>query len=121
MATKSSTKKLLLTVSDRLYMSDILPQKGNYLELLTAKHISKKVEFSSAEVDELKLRQEGNQMRWNTKVENEKTVELTETELSFLSQRIDAMSEGNSLVFGAMDLYMKIKELDDAQKESINS
>ena len=40
-------KEFSFGIKDRLMIPQLTPTNGNYLDLLTAKHIDRKVEFSS--------------------------------------------------------------------------
>ena len=111
---KEDVKKVTLSVQDRLSVGTLLPEKGTYLKLLIAKHINKKTELSSEEVEKLKVRAtRNNGVTWDQANAKDKPVELTITEISFLNERIDEMDKAEQIPFGVIDLCEKIKGLNN--------
>ncbi len=108
--TKKSNKTIFLGVKDRLYIPQLLPEKGTYLDLLTAKHIERKVEFSSEELAELKIRQGGGGIiTWDVEAEKPLQLQLTEQEQELLNVHIDRKSEAGELPYYMIETIEKLK------------
>lgn len=110
---KIGEKTLELSIRDRLQIPRFMPRSGAYLEMLVGRHIEKKCEISSKEIQEIGLKESvDGQITWISEKEKKKTIELTETEISFLSNRIDDMSSRGELLYMMMDLAERIKNLE---------
>ena len=108
--TKKSNKTILLGVKDRLYIPQLLPEKGTYIDLLTAKHIERKVEFTSEELTELNIRQgNGGIITWDMNAEKPLQLQLTDQELEFLNSQIDRKSEAGELPYSMFETIEKLK------------
>ena len=103
-------KTISLGVKDRLYIPQLLPEKGAYLDLLTAKHIERKVEFTSEELTELNIRQgNGGIITWDINAEKPLQLQLTEQEREFLNTQIDQKSEAGELPYSMIETIEKLK------------
>lgn len=112
-STTVNDRTLELSIRDRLQIPRFMPRNGAYLEMLVGRHIEKKCEISSEEIQEIGLKESPDgQITWISSKEKKKTVELTTTEISFLSKRIDDMSSTGELLYMMMDLAERIKNLE---------
>ena len=102
---------LELGIKERLQIGNLMPERGNYFEMIVGKHVQKKFELSSKEVEAIELKNSQSGITWNAEKEKKKNVELTGTEIDFLKTQITRLSEENQLPFSMLDLCEKIMEI----------
>jgi hypothetical protein len=110
-----------LSIKERLYlinlMKAIISKKGSFLELIVAKHILDKTDFSPEEIDSLNFRNtkkenngvEYDAIEWDTEKDITKEVSLTKTEITELDTWIRALGEnGESMDFIYILIWEKL-------------
>ncbi len=108
-------KRLSLSILDRILMSSLFPEKGNYMTNLLADDIGKKVRISQPEGKAINLRTQPDgvghiKTLWESKKAKDKSFEFSSTEIAFLKSRIDFMDKTEALFQDIMPLAKKIKE-----------
>ena len=102
-------KEFSFGIKDRLMIPQLTPTNGNYLDLLTAKHIDRKVEFSSEELEKYNIRSGGNGgIIWDFEKEEQKKIFLTTLEISLLQKQIEELGNQNKLHKDMVDTLEKI-------------
>lgn len=102
---------LKLDVRERLQIGNLMPERGNYFEMIVGKHVQKKFELSSKEVEAIELKNTQTGITWNPDKEMPKDIELTGTEIDFLKTQINRLSEENQLPFNMLGLCEKIMDI----------
>ena len=109
--------KINLTVTDRLNMQGLCPQKGNLINLTISRAILDKIKFSTKEIDEFELKQEVDQkgvlsFQWNKEKAKEIKIDLEDCELKLLKEQIEKTDKDENLTMAIVITVNKIKELE---------
>ena len=64
-----------LTILDRVILSNILPKEGSFANLRLLRVVREEISFNEEENKLLKFQQDGNQLRWESKVVDGKQVD----------------------------------------------
>lgn len=107
MSKKNTT--IELSVLERIQFLQLLPEQGNFTDLLHAKNCMKKVEIGSEEAGRLAIRSEGDKVRWNTEEEKPLTVSLTPVELEVIRKQIDKLDKEERIHISMFELVQKLK------------
>lgn len=100
---------MLLTVTDRIIISNMKPQKSDLKTLIIFKDIDKKIELTQDEIIECELNQDENGfMRWKNNIE--KNVDFTNAEIDVLKDVCNKLDKENSITPQMLDTVLKIKE-----------
>jgi hypothetical protein len=102
-------KTIKLSTLERLSLPTILPDKDNIDRLLIRKSIVEKTEIGIEESNKIELKQEGSVLRWNAEGKFEKDYDFSETEINYMKNCIDDLSNKKELRASLIDLYQKIK------------
>ena len=98
-------------------MPSLFPEKGNYMVNLLMEDIGKKVRITQQEARDMSLKvtpadADGRiQTTWKDSAAKEKTFDFTSTEIAFLKQRIERLSNTEEIHPGFMPLIKKVKAL----------
>ncbi len=108
-------KRISLSILDRLLMSSLFPEKGNYMTNLLVDDIGKKVRIGQEEGKKINLRTTPDgaghvKTLWESKAAKDKSFEFSSTEIAFLKSRIDFLDKTEALFQDIMPLAKKIKE-----------
>jgi hypothetical protein len=109
-------KRLYLSVLDRLLMSSLFPEKGNYMTNLLVEDIGVRVRISQDEGKKINLRtsppdSKGSvQTLWDGKKTNDKSFEFSSAEIAFLKSRVEFLDRTEAITRDIMPLVKKIKE-----------
>lgn len=102
--------ELILTIADRLNLLRTFPDGLNIVDLMCKKNLSKQLEFSSEEMDDIDLVSTNEETRWNPEKNHiTKTITLSQTEKAFLKKYLDIVSE-KGIPRVLEDLCVKIYE-----------
>lgn len=111
---------MVITVTERvsLVFGGIIPEKGNILEMSTAKVIKEKVDFSSKEKEEvgMKVNSKGMLTISKDKGGDEKEFSFSAEELSVLNNNIMKLDRENNISMGDVSICVKIQAA--AKKEN---
>lgn len=86
-----------------------LPEQGNIEKMINKRNIRNKITFSSEEMDKLNLKSTDQGITW-TPID-EIDVEFTNTEIEFLNDMINTMSENNLISENMLDFILEIQSL----------
>ena len=102
-----------LTFNDRLIFFQLYPDRGNIITLRLIKDIRDKVDFAAKEVDKYKIKASTDgRVTWdkNLDVEMGFAIDLTNSELEFLKDRIRELDNSKSIPFSLLSLCEKINK-----------
>ena len=100
-----------LTLKERILIQQILPQKGNMLEMLTIKSIVKKVEVTEEESKKFEITAKGNSIVWNAEGKDAKfEIEFSEGELKVLKDAVVEMNDKKEITLDNLELCGKIEK-----------
>lgn len=104
--------KFNLNVIVRLMLLNNLPEQGNLETMLKKRTIKNKVIFNSEEMDKMNLKTNEYGITWSPIDDIE--VEFTNTEIKFIYDVINSMSEKNLIRDDMIDFILIIKDQYDA-------
>ncbi len=108
MTKKKESIVIGVDVRERLQVARLMPEKGNYFDMIVGKHIEKKFELTSEEIQVIGLKNTSTGITWDPNKEVTKEVELTPTEIEFLKVRVNELSDLKELPFNMVGLCEKI-------------
>lgn len=95
-------KKFYLNVATRLIILSNLPEKDNIINMITSRNIRNKINFSSEEIEKLKLKNNNNRITWLP--ENKLfEVEFSETEINLLKDIINKLDTNKNITDNLID------------------
>lgn len=95
-------KKFYLNVATRLIILSNLPEKDNIINMITSRNIRNKINFSSEEIEKLKLKNDNNRITWLP--ENKLfEVEFSETEINLLKDIINKLDTSKNITDNLID------------------
>lgn len=98
-----------LKLNERLHLLTLLPNKGNFENLVLGKSIQKKIDISPNEVEEFGIKTVGESLTWNAAgVASELECEFSEGEKNLIVDLLKKASETESLSMDLLDLYAEI-------------
>jgi hypothetical protein len=101
---------MVLTLKDRLLLVKLFPKKGNLLEQIALRDISKKIEIDSKERTQVGLKVVNGNLTWNPKKTKEKEINFTDLEKKFLKEQVTRLDLEKSITPDILDLCIRIKE-----------
>ena len=100
---------MLLGIKERILIGGLLPKEGNYIEMITIKELTSKIEISSVVAKEVNLKSNGESVSWDK--EKEEEIELTTVETELLKKSVDKLDRENKITLDTLDIIKKIKDL----------
>lgn len=99
---------MLFEFSDRVYLSDILPQESNIVDLRIITDLRQKLGASEEEIKKYGITVEGNKINWKQKFEAE--IEIGERANEIIKKKLILLNEQNKLKEGHLKLYERFIE-----------
>ena len=105
-----------LFVQERMLIPNLLPEKGNIIDMTVKRDIVKKVELTQEELTELKLevKQAANTdnvyYTWDREKDVGIDVELTKKELELLQKQVKTLDDAGEITDQLFDLCVKITD-----------
>ena len=100
-----------LTLKERIMIQQIIPQKGNILEMMTVKSIAKKIEITEEEGKKFEITQKGNGIVWNKEgTESKFKIDFSETELKVLKDAVTDLNNKKEVTRDNLELCGKIEK-----------
>ena len=103
-----------LQTIERLFLGQILPQKGNLMDMTISAEIQEKLKVTSTELSAVGYEELGEgRIGWDTvkDAESTKDFKLTSSEITFLKKCVEKLSESESITQNVVDLCIKINKL----------
>lgn len=94
-----------LNLQERIVLADILPQKGNFLELIVRKDLSDKISIKQPEIEKHQIKIVGDRISWESDEEIE--VEFTSQETQLVKDQLAAMDKNKLLEDKHIAIYKK--------------
>lgn len=101
------TCKFNLNVATRLILLMYLPEQGSVIEMISKRNIRKKIDFSSQEADDYKIRNEEGRIVWSPDAPVIE-VEFTDSEIEFLKSLIDKLDKSGLITDNILDFIEAI-------------
>lgn len=101
------TNKFNLNVATRLVLLMNLPEQGSVTEMISKRNVRKKIDFSSKEVEEYEIREEGGKIIWSPNATSI-IVEFTDSELKFLKSLVDKLDKSGLITDNILDFVEEI-------------
>lgn len=102
--------KINLTISERLSLTEIYPQKGGLDTQMIVRDIRNKVELSKEEKKEISLRANADgSISWTEKEPICKDVEFSFTEINLLKNQVAELDKERKINQQMLDVCIKIK------------
>jgi hypothetical protein len=102
---------MVLTVLERLLISDSLDQQGDIIFLRIRNELISKVGLSDDDVKKYKIiRKDNGGISWDPKVPQEAKIELTETECGMIKSSLVKLNNAKKLTPDHISLYEKFVE-----------
>ena len=102
---------IALTVKDRLLITQLYPKESNLVEQTIVRDISRKIEISQKEQEEIGLKAVQQGFTWDQEKEKVEQVELSDIELSLLKDRVNALDSEKKITQQILELCLKIKNV----------
>jgi hypothetical protein len=102
---------IALTVKDRLLVTQLYPKESNLVEQTIVRDISRKIEISQKEQEEIGLKAVQQGFTWDQEKELVKQIELSDIELSLLRDRVNALDSEKKITQQILELCLKIKNV----------
>ena len=99
---------MILTIMERMLALGVLPEKGNLAQMRMHNGLIDKIGLSPEEITKYSVKQEGDQMKWDQDIPQEKEIELKPAEIVFISDALKEKDKAGELVPQHMTLYDKI-------------
>lgn len=94
--------KFNLNVAVRLVLLMNLPEQGSVTDMISKRNIRGKIDLSSSEVDDYKIKNEEGRVVWATDAPSIE-VEFTDSEIKFLKALINKLDESGAVTDNILD------------------
>lgn len=100
---------MILDVHERLALLNMLPAEGGYEELKTIRRTKEMLSFTKEESELMNLRQEGNQMFWDTNQAHKvvKDIPMDEWVTNFFRKKLAELESKKKLTEQTTSIYEK--------------
>lgn len=96
-----------LNVFERLMLLSILPQEGNFVTLKVLRELKSNLGLSEKELKEFEVKQENDQVIWNTKGNEELEIEIGEKATDIVIEALKQLDKDKKLTEQYFSLYEK--------------
>lgn len=97
-----------LNTLERIVITDILPQRANFVELVIKNDIADKVNFKQEEIEKYGIKTEDSRISWESEAELE--VEFTDFEKNMIKDSLKKLDESKQLESRHVSLYKKFNQ-----------
>lgn len=94
-----------LNVSERMGLLQVLPQQHNFATMKVLLKLRDAIGLDEAEVTEAKVRQEGDQLKWDSTADFDKDVEIGETSRGIIVEALQQADVQKALTPLTVGLY----------------
>ena len=103
---------IYLSVTDRILLQQLLPDRGGMIEMTTVKGLLDKIKFTSAEIEEFELVDTpGNVVKFNPQTNRDKPVALDPASLAILKAIPPKMDADKRVTVAMIPLLQKLTAL----------
>lgn len=100
-----------LTILERLLALGVLPKEGSYITLKVIRRGQEELSFTDEEIKKYKFVNEGEQTRWDDKVEQETDIKLGSKVKTLIAEELEKLDKDKKLTQQHFTLYQKfVKE-----------
>jgi len=99
-----------LNVLERLTLLQILPPEGNFVTLKIVRDLTSILAMTEKEYKDFDIKQEGGQIKWNLKGNQEKEIEIGEKATDIIKEALKKLDETKKLEQRHFSLYEKFME-----------
>jgi len=100
-----------LNIFERLVLLPILPAEGNFVTLKIVKNLKENIALSESDFKEFEIKQEGEQINWNEKGNEEREIEIGEKATDIIIESLKKLDKESKLTERHFTLYEKfVKE-----------
>lgn len=100
-----------LKLSDKYFILSILPQKGNFLNLLLIKEIKEKINLTEEVVDKYNIKVNGGKVLWDKSFdEDEFEIEFPDSEKHLIKSELITLDKNSELTPQLMNIYQKFTQ-----------
>ena len=96
-----------LNVFERLMLLSVLPQEGNFVTLKVLRILKSNLALSEKELKDFEVIQEGEQVKWNTKGNEEIEIEIGEKATDIVIEALKQLDKEKKLTEQYFSLYEK--------------
>lgn len=96
-----------LNVATRLMLLMNMPEQGSVVDMINKRNVKSKIDFSSEEMNQLKMRNEDGKIIWENEIEA-KSVEFIDSEIEFLKSIIKKLDETGQITDNILDFVTAI-------------
>ncbi len=100
-------KKISMNVASRLIILMNMPEQGSVIDMIAQRNIRKKIDFSSEEVEAIKMKNEKEKIVWSPSASNI-DVEFSENEIQFLKTVVDKLDKSGLVTDSILDFVQEI-------------
>lgn len=101
-----------LNVATRLTLLMSLPEQGTVTEMISKRNVRKKIDFSSDEVEAIKLTTGEGKVSWSPKAKPVE-IEFSASECEFLKSIIDRLDKAGQITDNLLDFVEQLNEITD--------
>lgn len=101
-----------LNVQERLILSKIVPEKGNFETMDTVEKLKEALFLSEKEVEEFELKQTETSITWNEKGSEQKEVDLTIKGKALLMKALEDLDKKEELNAQQFTIFKSFKDED---------
>lgn len=104
-----------LSVAERIVLQELLPSQGCMVNMLLAKHVREKIEFTSSEIGNFNLEGEEKEdglthFKWDRQKEIQVEFHFEDAEMKLLKEQVEKFDSEGKITCQNLDLCLKIKE-----------
>jgi len=94
-----------LNLSERLVIADVLPQRGNFLEMIIKKDVLDKVTVKQGDIEKFGVKVDGDKISWTSQEEIE--VDFTPAETEMIKKQLSDLDKNKQLEDKHIPTYKK--------------
>lgn len=106
-----------LNVNERLTLTGVIPQKGNFETMATVDKLKKVLYLSEEETIKYDVKQGEKMITWNKEASERKEIEIGELALSLIMKSLKKLDDGEELTEQQYNVYKAIKEEEEEKKK----
>ena len=105
------SRKIKLSVMERLMFSSILPNEGDIISLTISRDIMGKIRFDQPEMKKIELKKNGKGgFTWDIKKGKERVFSFTTAEIEIMKTEIDKLDKQKKITPDTLTLCLKIRK-----------